>query len=1095
MSQPSLFDALNEPERPPDQAARDFAVDPANDVVLEASAGTGKTRVLVDRYLRLLETGVDPRHILAITFTRKAAAEMRDRVLTDLGRRMTDPALADGVWRALRDRVADIQISTVDAFCFSLLREFPLEAGVDPGFEIADETEMERFANEAMDLTLRVAHGQLSEVEPLRLLFARLNTIVLGNTIRELLDRRHVAMPAVGSFVKRLSGPVTSEAVARAFLDRLHDALAGSPHRQALLEDRPTPAEYDWLDALGRLDDVPAGDGAEAQRLRLRLEDHFLTSNKPRRQLARHLKRELFASPEGRKRHEAAVQGLAPMVAEILDRLDIEIDGLLARGFQRLLAIAVDKYERLLDEHGLLDFAGMLFHAVRLLERQEEFARSRLKLQARYKHLLIDEFQDTSRLQWRLIELLIDSWGEGEGVADEPTSVFVVGDRKQSIYRFRHAEVTLLDEAARKIAALRPHRQPRRAMTKSFRAGPELLAFFNALGAALQQQSDLDERFTYDERDRFPVPDRGPGVTTEPVVGIVAEPTIEACAAAVAAEASRLVGTAVVRPADGPPRAARADDIAVLFRARAGHQVFEQALEAAGLRTYVYKGLGFFDTPEVLDLHALLRYLAEPDSDLRAVEFLRSRFVRISDVGLTRLAPGFAAALQGTAEPPAQALDAVDQGLLDLAREGVGRWLPLADRLTPGELIDLVMRESAYLYELRGPRLAQARENLKKVRGLLRRVEARGYATLGRLASYFETLRAGEESNAIIDASGCVQLMTIHAAKGLEFPIVFVVNIQAQGKGRGQVSVIERAPDGLPEVAFRSTPATRLEDLRETEELRRLWYVAVTRARDRLYLACEVGPQGELRRAMRSLSSLLPASLADVFVRSAVDRELSRVTWTTDEGAFELQVCRPGEPAAPAAAQPAEPASDRHDVRPLVLPGRALGRVTVAEAPGAGQSPEARSVSREHAILVGSLVHRLLARRLPPDLDETAIATRLRDLIRLDERADLDNEAGLVAQAADLYRRLRRHPAVTALLEQGEWHSEVPFSFAPPDRPESLLRGVIDALVVAPDGRVTVVEFKTGRARPEHDAQAAQYAQAVQSALGRPATVQFVYPD
>jgi ATP-dependent helicase/nuclease subunit A len=1095
MSQPSLFDALDEPERPPDQAARDFAVDPANDVVLEASAGTGKTRVLVDRYLRLLETGVDPRHILAITFTRKAAAEMRERVLTDLGRRMTDLALADGVWRALRDRVADIQISTVDAFCFSLLREFPLEAGVDPGFEIADETEMARFANEAMDLTLRVAHGQLSEVEPLRLLFARLNTIVLRDTIKELLDRRHVAVPAVGSFVKRLSGPVTSEAVARAFLDRLRDALAGSPHRQALLEDRPTPPEYDWLDALGRLDEVPAGDGAEAQRLRLRLEDYFLTSNKPRRQLARHLKRELFASPEGRKRHEVAVQGLAPIVAELLERLELEIDGLLARGFQRLLAIAVDKYERLLDEHELLDFAGMLFHAVRLLERQEEFARSRLKLQARYKHLLIDEFQDTSRLQWRLIELLVDSWGEGEGVADEPTSIFVVGDRKQSIYRFRHAEVTLLDEAARKIAALRPHRQPRRAMTKSFRAGPELLAFFNALGAALQQQSDLDERFTYDERDRFPVPDRDRSVAIEPVVGVVAEPTIEACAAAVAAEASRLVGNAVVRPADGPPRAARPDDIAVLFRARAGHQVFEQALEAAGLRTYVYKGLGFFDTPEVLDLHALLRYLAEPDSDLRAVEFLRSRFVRISDVGLTRLAPGFSAALQGTAEPPSQALDAVDQGLLDLAREGVGRWLPLADRLTPGELIDLVMRESAYLYELRGPRLAQARENLKKVRGLLRRVEARGYATLGRLASYFETLRAGEESNAIIDASGCVQLMTIHAAKGLEFPIVFVVNIQAQGKGRGQVSVIERAPDGLPEIAFRSTPATKLEDLRETEELRRLWYVAVTRARDRLYLACEVGPQGELRRA-RSLSSLLPATLAEVFVRSAVDRELTRVTWTTDEGAFELQVCRPGEPTVPAAAHAADPAGGHHDVRTLVLPGRALGRVTAPETSEArGQGPEPRSASREHALLVGTLVHRLLARKLPPDFDEAAIATRLRDLIRLDERADLDDEDGLVAQATDLYGRLRRHPTVTKLLGQGEWPSEVPFSFAPPDRPDRVLRGVIDALVVAPDGGVTVVEFKTGMARPEHDAQAALYAQAVQSALGRPATVQLVYPD
>jgi ATP-dependent exoDNAse (exonuclease V) beta subunit len=558
------------------------------------------------------------------------------------------------------------------------------------------------------------------------------------------------------------------------------------------------------------------------------------------------------------------------------------------------------------------------------------------------------------------------------------------------------------------------------------------------------------------------------------------------------------VGTAIVRPANGTPRPARPDDIAVLFRARAGHQVFEQALEAAGLRTYVYKGLGFFDTPEVLDLHALLRYLAEPDSDLRAAEFLRSRFVRLSDIGLTRLAPGFAAALQPTGgqppEPTDDPLDEVDAGLLEKAREGVGRWLPLADRLTPGELIDLVIRESAYLFELRGARLAQARENLKKVRGLLRRVEARGYATLGRLASYFETLRAGEESNAIIDASGCVQLMTIHAAKGLEFPIVFVVNIQAQGKGRGQISVIERGPDGSPEVAFRSTGATRLEDQRETEELRRLWYVAVTRARDRLYLACEMGAKNEVRRSARSLSSLLPAGLAEAFVQAALNRDRDRVTWATEQGAFELRVCRAGDTRPSDQARVAEPPAGRHDVRPLVVPGRAVGRVTLMDGSLAPGAPVRAAVSRELALLAGTLVHRLLARRLPADLDESAVAARLRDLLRLDERVDLDDEDGLMARTAGLYRRLRTHPDVIRLLEQGDWHTEVPFSFVTPDAPDLLVRGAIDAVVVSADGSVTVVEFKTGARQPDHDAQAEQYARAMRAALGRPVTVQFVYP-
>src|SRR5689334_13976709 len=133
MRQPTLFDRpeMDETPRPPDQAARDFAVDPANDVVLEASAGTGKTRVLVDRYVRLVTEGVEPRNILAITFTRKAAAEMRSRVLEELSQRAAMGAIAADRWRVLNERIADIQISTIDAFCFSLLREFPLEAGVD----------------------------------------------------------------------------------------------------------------------------------------------------------------------------------------------------------------------------------------------------------------------------------------------------------------------------------------------------------------------------------------------------------------------------------------------------------------------------------------------------------------------------------------------------------------------------------------------------------------------------------------------------------------------------------------------------------------------------------------------------------------------------------------------------------------------------------------------------------------------------------------------------------------------------------------------------------------------------------------------------
>src|SRR5829696_8139224 len=157
-----------------DRAARQRAVDPRFNVALEASAGTGKTRVLVDRYLNLLKAGVDPGHILAVTFTRKAATEMRERILGSLRLAAERGGIAPSRWRELRDRTGDIAVSTIDAFCLSLLREFPLEADLDPGFSMADETEVPRLIDEALDRALRVCRGIAATDPAVGLLFAQL---------------------------------------------------------------------------------------------------------------------------------------------------------------------------------------------------------------------------------------------------------------------------------------------------------------------------------------------------------------------------------------------------------------------------------------------------------------------------------------------------------------------------------------------------------------------------------------------------------------------------------------------------------------------------------------------------------------------------------------------------------------------------------------------------------------------------------------------------------------------------------------------------------------------------------------------------------
>jgi ATP-dependent helicase/nuclease subunit A len=1089
MKQPTLFDALPDaPPAPADQDARDFAVNPANNVVLEASAGTGKTRVLVERYVRLILAGVEPANILAITFTRKAAAEMRDRILEALTRRAAEGALTPDHWRRIRERIADIQISTIDAFCFALLREFPLEAGVDPSFDVADETEMARFAGEALELTMRAVRGLVAADEDVRLLLAEVKAPVLQDALASMLDRRHVALPAIAAFVGRRRGPATAAEAGEAFIGRLRDAIADPAVRRALVDDGPSGAAgFRWVAA--DLQRLAAGSPFESagavQHLRRRFERYFLTkAGAPRKKISRPITSRDFANDAAKRRHEDAVARVAPDVHEALARLDADVNRLLARGLLRVVGIASDVYERLLVDHALLDFAAMLERAVALVGRQEEFARSRLKLQARYHHLLVDEFQDTSRLQWRLIELLVQAWGEGEGAADAPTSIFVVGDRKQSIYRFRHAEVTLLDEAAVRIAALRPGSAPRRAITTSFRAVPELLAFVNALGAAMEGDPALPDRFRYTDADRFPAPDVSPGARRdgEPVLGLIAAESMEAAAATVATEISRLIGQVPVRDRDGPARPARPDDIAILFRARAGHQYFEDALAARGVRTYVYKGLGFFDAPEVQDLQALLRYLAAPDSNLRAAELLRSRLVRLSDVGLARLAPAIGAAL--APDPPAgidARLDPIDRDALVKLRAGLARWLPLADRVPPSELLDAILRESAYMLELRGPRLEQARENLKKVRGLVRRVENRGYATLGRLAAYFDTLRAGEESNAIIEAAGAVNLMTMHAAKGLEFPIVFLVNMHMGGRGRPPgFSVIERGVDGEPEVAFHTTEGTALEDRRETEELRRLLYVAVTRARDRLYLGAEVDANGRMKRQGKCLGSLLPTSLAELFESAARGPDTDVVMWKAPAATFDFRVCRP-IPASRPIAQSAPTPAARADVPPVVVEGPMV--VAATSGVQSGEPAVASAGGPPGDRLLGSLVHRLF-QRVNGELAEDELRALAGELVRPEERVDVPDIDALVARAASTYVNFRDRADVRVLLESGSALYEVPFSFSAPDRPGEVIRGVVDCLVVGRDGSLTVLEFKTGRPRPGHEAQAALYGAAVREAFG-----------
>jgi len=448
--------------------------------------------------------------------------------------------------------------------------------------------------------------------------------------------------------------------------------------------------------------------------------------------------------------------------------------------------------------------------------------------------------------------------------------------------------VSILHDAAGLVGTLRPDDHPRRAISASFRARPELQAFVNDLCAAMADGTDRRDRFRFEASDRFPVealrPHLGDAHLDPPLGLLVSASEVEA-AQGVARLVAGILRTGVVRDRDtGVRRPVKPADIAVLFRVRDSHRHYEAALEQAGVRTYVYKGLGFFDADEIQDIRVLIEFLARPASPRRLVALLRSRLVGLSDEALRRLGPAVVHAVTGpAASEHLESLPDRDRRVLSLLRPLLRGWLDRVDRVPAPELIDEILRDTGYDRETTGPTLQQARENVKKIRGLVRRLHSRGYLTMARLAEHLTRLSIGDESNAVIDAVDAVNLMTIHAAKGLEFPIVFVVDL---ARGAGQVDSVRLVPDagGLDTIAISGLDGSGDVHQRfaEREEIKRLLYVALTRARDRLVLSVTLGGH-RLSAGRGSLAEVIPREFATFLERLAASSDTPPV-WYAPTG-------------------------------------------------------------------------------------------------------------------------------------------------------------------------------------------------------------------
>ena len=1114
--QPALFSDLDRGRDEPgrrspssDRAARDFATDPRHNVVLEASAGTGKTSVLVERYLNLLRADVEPSNVLAMTFTRQAATEMRGRIIAQLRVDAAQSSSARARWNVLRDRLGEISISTVDAFCLGLLREFPLEADLDPGFGLADETEVPRLVSDAVERALAIGARVAKDDSGMAALLARLGHGRAHTALTALLERRLVVPTALHRFLSATPPELTVDGVCADACRRLADRMAGE-RRQLELMATAGPGDDTTCSLvirdLGRLGALAGLDPGEVRASLDRIREFFLTQ----RGTPRHgFSAAATLSAAAKRTFREAAAALAPHVQEVLQRFDRDVNIVMVRAVQRLFGIAVSEYQRDLEAQARLDFSDVLQKAIELLRQMDEFARSRYRLESRYQHVLVDEFQDTSRAQWELVSLLVKAWGEGSGLVDEapvPPTIFIVGDRKQSIYRFRDADGSVLHSAAAEIASLRPGDEVRRSIAHSFRAVPALLSFVNDLFEAIATASERPDGFTYAAHDRFPLQstdERGAamlggtadtGVVSTQPLGIAVADDVETCASMVASEIERLLSTEPVRSTDGSgDRPIQPGDIAILFRARQSHREFDRALEQRSIPTYVYKGLGFFDADEIKDVRALVRFLANPASELRAASLLRSRFARLSDPGLVALAGRLSQALIAPAVPEgADGLPPDDAARLGLLRHGLHEWLDLVDRLPPAEVLDRVLLDAAYARELNGPHVAQARENLKKMRALIRRLQNRGYATMARMAEQIDHL-SGDIATAIVEAFDAVHLMTVHAAKGLEFPVVFLVDL---GRGTGAhtpaVRVVTAQADHQPSVTvwpYRSD-ADEEERWRDREETKRLLYVASTRARDRLYLSTVLN-DGTAAFHRGSFGEVLPEGFARM-LETAADPQADMARWRGPGGrVHELRALssavadHPPEPMG-TGIDPDRTPTVEIDLRP-VSQHRGVTRHVVTESVSLDADRHTDGLGAdsfvggeaEHSRLCGQVVHQLLQRFLGATVPDSTIMAYATQRLRRELPFDPETIDRLAVQSVEIFDRLCDHPDLVSRRHR-EFLFEVPFSFHDPSSPTpssgaEIVAGTIDCLAKGGDDCVTVLEFKTGTARPEHRRQLDAY--------------------
>ena len=748
------------------------AVEARGEVFVSAGAGTGKTSVLVERFVRAVcDEGLDVESMLVITYTRKAAGELRSRIREALlARGRPDLARSlDGAW-----------ISTIHGFCSRLLRAHPFAVGIDPRFRELDDDQGAVLRGEAFE---RALAGFCTGRDDDRL---RLLAIYGASGLRRMLTGVYETLRSAGRDLVLDLGE-----------------HAGVDERLAELQE-----------AAGRL-------AADADAT-----DNQLAAARAALALGRNPEQLLDLS------HLAAVGERAAEFRAARDRLEqAALEVLAARDselLQELLGRFADEYAAAKQRESALDFEDLQLEARELLRTQPDV---REREQLRFRSIMVDEFQDTNRLQTEIVDLLRD----GPGAAD----VFFVGDEFQSIYGFRHADVAVFRDR-------REQARQRLPLTRNYRSRPEVLAAVNTLFEA----EFGDDYQPLAASGSFPDP-----VFGHPVELLVTDKrSYKDAGEGWRAGEARAIARRVRELVDAG--AAAPGEIVLLFAAGTDAERYESALRELGLPTYRGTGRGYFGQQQVVDLLAYLRLLHNRYDDEALATVLASPFVGVSNDALVliRRQAGRRPLYSGIERALPEALSDEDERLVRAFKQRYERLVAASSRLSLERLCDELV--AAHDYDLAVLARWDGKRRYANLRKLMRL--ARSYEELRGpdLEGFVRFLRDQEalgaaQLEAVSEEEGAdaVRLLTIHAAKGLEFKVVIVADAGRDTGGAPQADEIVVRPDGR--FGFRAIDpvsgkrigvfdyeAVRAAEQQEDEAERlRLYYVAMTRSIDRLIVS------------------------------------------------------------------------------------------------------------------------------------------------------------------------------------------------------------------------------------------------------------------